>query len=265
MPANPRKPPVIPMDGPLPRTAAPPPPPLADPAAGPAEAEAEAEVDVSRAVVRLLVGSALLGTDELQKRLRAWEDALRAAPPAAPGGEPVSEAELLRYAFIGLLFEAHDQARKSANELFDSVVQAGGAALARLGPLLGSPLLRPLAGPLLQQVDEWVESSAERTARLARLGQREEQHSRLLAERVYAEALDDFIGYLAENPELRALIQSQSVSLATEVQNRFRQTTVDLDAGAETVVRRLLRRAPRRDLPPSPLSSLFHDGLDDSL
>lgn len=263
MPANPRKPPVIPMDGPLPRTAAPPPPPLADPAAGPAEAEAEA--DLSRAVVRLLVGSALLGTDELQKRLRAWEDALRAAPPAPPSGEPVSEAELLRYAFIGLLFEAHDQARKGANELFDSVVQAGGAALARLGPLLGSPLLRPLAGPLLRQVDEWVESSAERTARLARLGQREEQHSRLLAERVYAEALDDFIGYLAENPELRALVQSQSVSLATEVQNRFRQTTVDLDVGAEAVVRRLLRRVPRRDLPPSPLSDLFHDNLDDSL
>lgn len=261
MPANPRKPPVIPMDGPLPRTAAPPPPPLTDPAADPAETE----VDVSRAVVRLLVGSALLGADELQKRLHAWEEALRAAPPAPPGSEPVSETEVLRYALIGLLFEAHDQARKGANELFDSVVQAGGAALARLGPLLGSPLLRPLAAPLLDQVDEWIENSAERTARLARLGQREEQHSRLLAERVYAEALDDFIGYLAENPELRALVQSQSVSLATEVQNRFRQTTVDLDAGAEAVVRRLLRRAPRRDLPPSPLSSLFHDGLDDTL
>ncbi len=259
---NPKKPPVVPLDAPYHASAAPRPPAAADPiTADPADPDV---VDISRALVRLLVGSALLSADELQRRLRAWETALRAAP-SAPAAEPASEADVLRYALIGLLFEAHDRARKGANELLDGLLSAGGGALARLGPLLDSPLLRPLTAPLLAQADEWLERSAERTAQLARLGQREEQHSRLLAERVYAEALDDFISYLAENPELMALVQSQSVSLATEVQNRFRQTTVDLDASAESVIRRLLRRPPRRDLPPSPLSSLFHDGVDETL
>jgi hypothetical protein len=261
---------VIPLDAapgsapPLhPHQAALDPVPTADAAPPAAYAAPPADFELSRAVMRLLVGSALLGADEMQKRLRVWEEALRAAPPpAAAPGEAADQAEVLRYALIGLAFETHDQMRKGMNELFDGMINATGSALARLGPLLDTPLLRPFTAPLLAQMDALVESSAERTARLARLGQREERHSRRLAEGLYAEALDDFIAYLSENPELRALIQSQSISVAAEVQNRFRQTTVDLDATAEAVFRRLLGRKPRRDLPPSPLVSVFDDSQD---
>lgn len=263
MSANPKKPPVIPMDAPYSASAAPPRPQAAPPPApAPAPDPDPADFDASRAFVRLLLGTAILGADEIQRRLRAWEQAIAAAPPTLRKPDEVDQAELVRYALIGLIFEAHDQARKGMNELFDSMVNATGDLMARLGPLLDSPLVQPLAQPLLDQMDAWVERSAERTARLARLGMREEQHSRLLAERVYAEALDDFIHYLSENPELVDLIQSKGITLATMAQNRFRQTTVDMDSTVESVFRRLLGRRPRRDLPPSPLSGALEDDLD---
>lgn len=263
MSANrPKKPPVIPMDSPYSAGAAPPPrpqlplppPPIATPK--PAD-----DFDAGRALLRLLVGTAVLGVDELQRRLRAWEQAAAAVPPARQP-EDVDQAELVRYAFIGLIFEAHDQARKRIDELLDNTVNAAGATLARLEPLLNSSALRPLAEPLLQQLDEWVERGAERTAQLARRGLREEQRSRLLAERVYAQALDDFIHHLSENEELVALIQAKGATLASMAQNRFRQTTADLDLAVETVFRRLLGRRPRRDLPRSPLSGVLTDELD---
>lgn len=261
MSANPKKPPVIPLDAPYSASAAPPRPQASSPPPA-AAAPDPADFDAGRALVRLLVGTAILGADEIQRRLRAWEQAIAAAPPPARRPDEVDQAELVRYALIGLVFEAHDQARKGMNELFDGVVNAAGETMARLAPLLDSPLVRPLAQPLLDQMDAWVERSAERTAQLARLGLREEQRSRLLAERVYAEAVDDFIHYLSENPELVELIQSKGITLATMAQNRFRQTTVDLDATVESVFRRLLGRKPRRDLPPSPLSGALEDELD---
>lgn len=196
MSANPKKPPVIPLDAPHSASAAPPRPQAAPPAPAPDPAD----FDAGRALARLLVGTAILGADEIQRRLRAWEQAVAAAPPPERRPDEVDQAELVRYALIGLIFEVHDQARQGMNELFDGVVNAAGETMARLAPLLNSPL----AKPLLDQVDAWVERSAERTAQLARRGLREEQRSRLLAERVYAELTDALAAQMAEPPRLAA-------------------------------------------------------------
>jgi hypothetical protein len=83
-------------------------------------------------------------------------------------------------------------------------------------------------------VDRWI-----------RLGQQEEARSRDLARVAVPDVVDEVLEYLAENPDLRDLIQEQSVGLAGEVVNSMREVTVTADDVLERVVRHVLRRQPR--------------------
>ena len=61
---------------------------------------------------------------------------------------------------------------------------------------------------------------------------------------------DTYIEYLNLHPEnVQTLIQGQSLGLAGQVMDGVRERTVTADTVAEMVARRLLRRAPRTDLP----------------
>ena len=200
MSTNPKKPPVIPMDAPYSPGSAPPRAQTAPPPRSPAPDATD--FDAGRALVRLLVGSAMLGADEMHRRLRTWEHEMRNLPPPAPRIEEIARADLIRYAVIGLIFETHEQTRKGMNEMFDNMANATGALLTHMGAALNNPVVQPFAQPLLDQMDEWIERSAERTAKLARLGMREEQRSRLLAERVYAELADEMMAQVVEQPRL---------------------------------------------------------------
>lgn len=64
---------------------------------------------------------------------------------------------------------------------------------------------------------------------------------------------DIYIGHLQENPEpIQDIVQGQSLGLATEVMDEVREKTVTADTLIEEVVRRILRRPPRSELPLPP-------------
>jgi hypothetical protein len=85
----------------------------------------------------------------------------------------------------------------------------------------------------------------------------EEQNARLLASQTVGEVIDELLDFMSENPDLaefvRELIGQQSVGLAGVVRDNARQVSSTADYIAEGVVRRILRRRSRRDMPPSPL------------
>jgi hypothetical protein len=62
---------------------------------------------------------------------------------------------------------------------------------------------------------------------------------------------------LSRNPELQefveTLIGQQGVGMATSVMENARSVTLTADDAAEGLLRWLLRRTPRRELPPSPV------------
>ncbi len=61
---------------------------------------------------------------------------------------------------------------------------------------------------------------------------------------------DTYIEYLNRHPDsVQTLIQGQSLGLAGQVMDGVRERTVTADTVAEMVARRLLRRAPRSELP----------------
>lgn len=89
-------------------------------------------------------------------------------------------------------------------------------------------------------------------------GRLEEQRSRLLAAQSLLGITDDVMDYVAKSPELTGyiteLIGGQGAGLAGAMADSARQMSATGDDTAERLVRRVLRRKPRQDLPPSPIA-----------
>jgi hypothetical protein len=82
------------------------------------------------------------------------------------------------------------------------------------------------------------------------IGQREEARSRVLADQTFNRIVDDFIDYLGDKPEVQELIAGQTTGLAGEVLNEVRERTVSGDSFLEGIVRAVMRKTPRAELPP---------------
>ncbi len=243
--------------------------------------------------MRLLVGAALWGSEELIQRARTWEQTHLEEVPASPS-MPESELVLLRHLVIGMLFLGPALLSRPLVSLVDVADRAVGLASGLMGPLMRLPFFRPAQhmweayqDRLVALLDAFIEKGRQEEPRsramaqdlipsildetLVALSQEVEGVQVLVRDQVShylayvqehpeeLEALVQFIGdrylnYLQEeNPEaLQALIQGQSLSLAGEITNELRARTVTADSAVELIVRSLLRRPPRRELPLPP-------------
>ena len=218
-----------------------------------APVSADPEFDAYLAVVKMLLGGAIEGTAELTRRLERLEAELRAAEAGPPGrGEVNSSADVVRYLLFGASLAAADGLRRRAfqwAEASDMFWRTTGSAVA---PLTTSRLTRRIVGPFDRAFGRLVDRGQQRVNDWVELGRANEPASRLLARQAYLEVVDDLIGFLAENEELADLVQKKSVGLATEAVDEVRSRGVSADAIAENLVRRILRRPPRTELPVPP-------------
>lgn len=215
----------------------------------PNQATSEPDFDALKAITKLLVGGVIEGSSQLTSRLREYEAALR-EEGEGEATEPVSEDELdrLRYAFVGLIFDAQATLRRNV-VLWAKIADQSARATNRVTqPVTDSFLFKPLR----RRFDRLANRGEDSLARWIADGRRQEQPSRDLARRTYTEVLDEFIDRLAENPELQDLITQQSIGVASEVRDEVRERTVTGDSLVEGLVRRILRRSPRKELPGPP-------------
>lgn len=206
------------------------------------------QFETDAALLRLVIGALLLGTDELRDRLRRWdEEAARSTSTAqvaiSPQTAPVSPLSAL----VGMAFAAETRMRRGF-----ATMLAGFARLAddtNLGytrlafAVRGTPLdalrarLDELLFLALVVVDRW-------TAR----GAIEEQQGRRMAERATAGIIDELLDYMARNPEVRHLIEQQSIGMADSAVGEVRERTASADQWIERVAHNLLHR-PLGDKP----------------
>jgi len=215
--------------------------------------------DALRSTTRLLVGLALVGGDELLKRLQMLErdfDALPRDPEemaarirTSPTGQHIPDD--IRHALIGLAFEMQDQVRvqtprllAAADQIISDVTRPAQSILNHI-PIVGS-----LSRSLGLQYDTLQKRGEDRLKRWIAIGQREEARSRVLADQTFTRIVDDVIDYLADKPEVQNLIAGQTTGLAGEVLSEVRERTVSGDSFLEGIVRAVLRKAPRAELPP---------------
>ncbi len=213
---------------------------------------AEAEFDALHSLLRLLLGSALEGADELARRLALWEAYLR---EEQEGEAPLSpEDNLLRYAFIGLVFAGEERARRGLSLAWRVQKRLAKTAVRTTHPFLQNRLTAPLQRRVERRVNQAAERGRAEIVRLIERGQQEEPFSRELARLALAELSAEIIGQLAENQEVQELVQQQSVGLASEVVGQVRTRTVTADSLVERLARTITRRKPRLTPPVADLS-----------
>jgi hypothetical protein len=198
-------------------------------------------------LMRLLVGGAVIGTDKLLNRSREWQAEIQQAAAHKMVIAPMSELERnqRRHTLIGLLFETPEVMSSGLAK----VSHASGAAAGLVGKVFGPIVNSRLARPVKRRYDNMVTRAESTLDRWAERGRVEEQVSRALTEQaitqLFDEVLDEVIIQLAQKPELRDLLQQQSVSMAGEVMGEVRQRTANTDAILERLARAMLRRTPR--------------------
>ncbi len=215
--------------------------------------------DALQSITRLMVGLALIGSDELLKRLQTLEYTLAANPPdpqdmadkirTSPTGQFIPDE--VRHALIGLAFEVQQQVRVNTPRLLNSADQIIRDLTRPAQSILGHlPIVGALSKALGVQYDDLQRRGEDRVKRWIAIGQREEARSRLIADQTYNRIVDDFINYLGDKPEVQQLIAGQTTGLAGEVLDEVRERTVSGDSFLEGIVRAVLRKTPRAELPP---------------
>ncbi|HXV44222.1 MAG TPA: hypothetical protein VEC96_14245 [Anaerolineae bacterium] len=206
----------------------------------------ETKRDSLRTLMRLLVGGAVFGADGLLRRSKQWQAEIQQAAAPKMIVVPFSELERnqRRHTLIGLLFETPEVMSSGLAK----AGRASGAAAGLVGKVLGPIANSRLARPVKRRYDKLVARGESTLERWAERGRVEEQASRALTEQamtqLFDEVMDMVMIHLAEKPELRDLLQQQSVSMAGEVVGEVRQRTADADAILERLARAMLRRSP---------------------
>ncbi len=216
--------------------------------------------DSLRSLSRLLVGGLLLGVKGMRIKLREWElqasEALDESPSIdTPSGEvlpaptiPETKLDKARYTAIGMVFDAEHRFKHQITSFGDQQSSIS----KRLKPIkkrLGS---NRLLSPARVRFERLVSRGEQQVNRWAALGHIEEQRSKELAKIAFDKTNDMYLAYLAENPEVRDLLQAQSSGLAYEMVEEVRERTVSTDTLLEDKVRALLHRAPRATLDAPP-------------
>jgi hypothetical protein len=207
-------------------------------------------------LTRLLLGSLTQGSGELMERLRDLEREIEVDPELLEqdlGPDDETVYDLLRYLGVGLFARGQRRLARRTRRGYYFSLGVTSWFLEQLDRATDNPLARPVRHP----IESRVRSFWEQVGLIAQDGKREEQTARVLTRRAAIVTLDELSDSLVENPELADLIRRQvtekSTGLADVVIENTRRVTARADDVAEGLVRRLLRRRPRQELPPSPL------------
>lgn len=220
----------------------------------------DADAQTLRSLTRLLVGGALLGWDELRAHLRAWESEVDQQHPwqgetlwvelEEPNQvEPVEiSRKQVRHTLLGLAFELQDRwVRRSRS----AVSVAGRLTSTMASPVVGRIERNPRWRPLRNRYERLIEKGETVTQRWLDRGQYEEARSRRLVEIAVKRSFDTTMDELGNAPALEELVRKQSAGLGQTAIEEVRARTVSGDILAEHLVRSILRRKPRRELPPT--------------
>jgi hypothetical protein len=212
----------------------------------PSEQPLEFDAEAARNLLRLALGGAVEGSAALLRRLEQEQAAMRSSETQSLGtespGQPSDTTDLqrLRYALVGLLFEAPDAVGRTFNVLESATRKSAGLASRILSPVTNSRVARPL----VSRYDDFIEDRLSAFDRWVSMGRREEQTSRELVLRLTDDEIDAVIDYLAEKPEVRGLVQQQTTGMAQEAVGELRGRSVNADRLIERV---LLAGLKRRD------------------
>ena len=207
--------------------------------------------DTAEALLRLLVGGALVGARELRLRLEQWQQAIPdAASIQAVAPRTASPSDALRYTFVGMMFETESRVRRRFSIMRRRLARASHEANRFYATVMSDMRYTPL-DPLRVRFEEMVYRATMTLDRWADRGWMEEQQSRDMTQEAVVSVIDELLDYMARNPEVRELIEQQGLSMAETAVDEVRERTATADMWIERVARGLLHR-PASENPAQP-------------
>jgi hypothetical protein len=164
-----------------------------------------------------------------------------------------SAADLVRYVGLGMFARGQKKVLGGIRSGFQLTLSSASWLLRTADTATDNRLARPVRRRMEARLRSIEHSLEEYLAE----GRREEAQSRALASETVDVMMGEIFDYIARDPEIAAfvrdLVGQQSLGLAGVVSDNARKVSSTGDDLVEGVIRRLLRRKPRRELPPSPL------------
>jgi hypothetical protein len=206
--------------------------------------------------LRFLVGLLALGGDEAARRLQEMQRKLDADPTLWSADTPGEDKTLRRQAWhlgVGLMRRGQKRLRSGIRRGYDRSLRAAGRVSSASNRWGASILTRPVRRPIEARLVRWRTEAA----LIQKEGELEEQIGRALATGTLSALILEIMDEVAGNPELldfvQDLLSQQGRGMASSVMDNTRSVTLTADDAADALLRWLLRRTPRRDLPPSPV------------
>lgn len=227
----------------------------------------ELNMEAVELFTRLLIGLSAEGAEMLLTRLRAYQPEIGqivTKAPLEPELDDASRVELIRYLAVGTAVRAQRGSLRMAHDTAAVATSATRSIFDLLDRATDNIVTRPFRRPfeaLAGRLNDEIGASVV-------VGHKELSEGRVLARETTIDFIDDFIAYLSSSPELAELVSDQigqqSLSVAGAVTEGGRTVTLEADNALEGLIRRLLKRPARKDLPRSPFAgkpdAVYHPG-----
>lgn len=167
-----------------------------------------------RMMMRLMLGSAVIGREELLRRFQEKQDEAAISGSALNEVTPIeSETDRLRYASIGAISRSSDTFQRGVSAVGRLANRTFGLFSQAVSPVTESRL----TGPLRRRYHRYVDQGEKVFGSWVAAGRREEYLGRQLAQDAVTESIEEVLDYLAVSPEMDELVQQQSTDLVEDV------------------------------------------------
>lgn len=212
--------------------------------------EGEFTAEDYRTALRLLVGAALEGTDELRIRIEPWwadvQEWERESGASLFGVEEKGGSPLL-FILLGLLFKTPDYLSRGISTVGRVSSRATSIVSRLLRPITNSRVMRPVQ----RRYRYFVARGESEVNSLKFIGRSEARTSRaLIRQEVNEDTIEDILAYLVEKAKIRDLIAEQGVEAAGDVSTEIRVRSAAVDSSLDNIVDNILRRQ-KLQKPPS--------------
>jgi hypothetical protein len=212
----------------------------------------EYTVEDYRNALRMLVGAALEGNDELLDRVIKWRETVqeRELQGGAPseleeGGSP------FLYTLLGLMFKTPDYLYRGVSATDRITSRAANITFKLFGPITNSRFMRPAR----RRYDRLVRRGASVVNSLEERGRMEARSSRnLVHQEVNDETVEEFLTYMVERSKMVDLITEASTEVGNDALIEVRGRSAMVDSALDGIVDKVLRRQKQQPPPGNPSS-----------
>ena len=171
-------------------------------------------VGTIRMVMRLMLGSAVIGREEMLRRFQEKQNEVSISASALNEVTPIeSETDRLRYATIGAIARSSNTFQRGASTVGRLANRTFGLFSRSVSPVTESRLMSPLR----RRYQRYVDQGEKIVGGWVAAGRREEYLGRQLAQDAVIESIEEALDYLAVSPEMDELVQQQSTDLVEDV------------------------------------------------